>query len=156
MPPALLLALGGADPYRLMRRIGIAGRRSMNAVWLYPLILIAGALAGLGSADERRAARCARPIPGSPALVSFLPVLAFLRSCLCACRRPLPTVDGVRAMPWWAPLGGLIGAFAVVAGLLFVDKCRRGRLRRTDDHSEHPDVAGHRPFRLLRHAAACR
>ena len=25
-------------------------------------------------------------------------------------------------MPWWAPLGGVIGAFAVVAGLMFVDK----------------------------------
>ena len=23
-------------------------------------------------------------------------------------------------MPWWAPLGGVIGAFAVIAGLLFV------------------------------------
>jgi bacterial/archaeal transporter family-2 protein len=23
-------------------------------------------------------------------------------------------------MPWWAPLGGLIGAFAVIAGLLFL------------------------------------
>jgi transporter family-2 protein len=29
-------------------------------------------------------------------------------------------------MPWWAPLGGLIGAFAVVAGLLFVDKVGAG------------------------------
>jgi hypothetical protein len=29
-------------------------------------------------------------------------------------------------MPWWAPLGGLIGAFAVVAGLLFVDKIGAG------------------------------
>jgi len=24
-------------------------------------------------------------------------------------------------MPWWAPLGGGVGAFAVVAGLMFVD-----------------------------------
>ena len=29
-------------------------------------------------------------------------------------------------MPWWAPLGGLLGAFAVVAGLLFVDKIGAG------------------------------
>jgi transporter family-2 protein len=29
-------------------------------------------------------------------------------------------------MPWWAPLGGLVGAFAVVAGLLFVDKVGAG------------------------------
>ena len=29
-------------------------------------------------------------------------------------------------MPWWAPLGGLIGAFAVIAGLLFVGKVGAG------------------------------
>jgi bacterial/archaeal transporter family-2 protein len=29
-------------------------------------------------------------------------------------------------MPWWAPLGGLVGAFAVVAGLLFVDRVGAG------------------------------
>jgi transporter family-2 protein len=31
-----------------------------------------------------------------------------------------------RQMPWWAPLGGLIGAFAVVVGLLFVSKVGAG------------------------------
>ena len=35
-------------------------------------------------------------------------------------------VEGVRAMPWWAPLGGLVGAFAVIAGLLFVDRVGAG------------------------------
>jgi transporter family-2 protein len=29
-------------------------------------------------------------------------------------------------MPWWAPLGGMIGAFAVIAGLLFVDRVGAG------------------------------
>ncbi len=33
---------------------------------------------------------------------------------------PLPTAQGIAAMPWWAPLGGLVGAVAVVAGLMFV------------------------------------
>jgi bacterial/archaeal transporter family-2 protein len=40
--------------------------------------------------------------------------------------RPLPTVEGIGAMPWWAPLGGVIGAFAVIAGLLFVGKVGAG------------------------------
>jgi transporter family-2 protein len=31
-------------------------------------------------------------------------------------------------MPWWAPLGGLVGAFAVVVGLLFVGKVGAGAL----------------------------
>ncbi len=29
-------------------------------------------------------------------------------------------------MPWWAPLGGVVGAFAVVAGLMFVDRVGAG------------------------------
>lgn len=40
--------------------------------------------------------------------------------------RPLPTVSSVSQMPWWAPLGGLVGAFAVVAGLVFVGKVGAG------------------------------
>ena len=40
--------------------------------------------------------------------------------------RPLPTAQGIAAMPWWAPLGGVIGAFAVIAGLLFVGKVGAG------------------------------
>jgi len=39
---------------------------------------------------------------------------------------PLPTSKGVAGMPWWAPLGGIIGAFAVVMGLFFVDKIGAG------------------------------
>jgi transporter family-2 protein len=35
-------------------------------------------------------------------------------------------MEGVSAMPWWAPLGGLVGAFAVIAGLLFVNKVGAG------------------------------
>lgn len=31
-------------------------------------------------------------------------------------------------MPWWAPIGGLVGAFAVITGLLFVGKVGTGAL----------------------------
>ncbi|MGB6764516.1 DMT family transporter [Mycobacterium sp.] len=37
-----------------------------------------------------------------------------------------PRRQGLEGMPWWAPLGGIIGAFAVVAGLLFVGKIGAG------------------------------
>lgn len=56
-------------------------------------------------------------------------------------------------MPWWAPLGGVIGAFAVIAGLLFVDKVGR-RLRGPDHHGQHPHVARHRPFWAVWRSAA--
>jgi transporter family-2 protein len=40
--------------------------------------------------------------------------------------RPLPTMEGISAMPWWAPLAGLTGAVAVFAGLALVDKIGAG------------------------------
>jgi len=64
--------------------------------------------------------------PWLASLVSFLPIIALL-ACLVLCQpRPLPTLAGVGAMPWWAPLGGLVGAFAVIAGLLFVNTVGAG------------------------------
>ena len=72
------------------------------------------------------ALRSALANPWLASLISFLPVIAFL-ICLVLCvPRPLPTLAGISAMPWWAPLGGLVGAFAVIAGLLFVTKVGAG------------------------------
>ena len=66
--------------------------------------------------------------PWLASLVSFLPIVALL-ACLILCQpRPLPTVAGISAMPWWAPLGGLVGAFAVIAGLMFVNQAGAGPL----------------------------
>jgi transporter family-2 protein len=39
---------------------------------------------------------------------------------------PLPSLESVAAMPWWAPLSGLIGAVAGFVGILFVDKVGAG------------------------------
>lgn len=66
--------------------------------------------------------------PWLASLVSFVPIVALLVVVFACLPRPLPAADGVAAMPWWAPLGGLIGAFAVVAGLMFVDKVGAGVL----------------------------
>jgi transporter family-2 protein len=81
----------------------------------HPIILIAGALQAWGP-PMNGALRSSLTNPWLASLISFLPVIAFL-ACLALCMpRPLPPMEGVNAMPWWAPLGGLIGAFAVVAG----------------------------------------
>ncbi|KJC62590.1 hypothetical protein UP10_02540 [Bradyrhizobium sp. LTSPM299] len=91
----------------------------MSAFWLYPIILAAGALQAWGP-PMNNALRGALENPWLASLVSFLPVIALL-SCLLLCLpSPLPSAQGLAAMPWWAPLGGVIGAFAVIAGLLFV------------------------------------
>ena len=59
-------------------------------------------------------------------IVSFVPVLALLSVLFFCMPTPMPTGKGIAGMPWWAPLGGLIGSFAVIMGLLFVNKVGAG------------------------------
>ncbi len=59
---------------------------------------------------------------GFPSLL----IVAFFVFVAAMVPSPLPTGESVANMPWWAPLGGMAGAFAVVAGLLFVDKIGAG------------------------------
>jgi bacterial/archaeal transporter family-2 protein len=97
----------------------------INASWLYPIILAAGALQAWGP-PMNGALRKALTNPWLASLVSFLPVIALLGVLWLCLPRPLPTAEGIGTMPWWAPLGGVIGAFAVIAGLLFVEKVGAG------------------------------
>ena len=94
---------------------------NISSAWLYPIILAAGALQAWGP-PMNGALRGALNNPWLASIVSFLPIVFLLAVLFFCLPRPLPTADGVNGMPWWAPLGGLAGAFAVVAGLLFVNK----------------------------------
>ncbi len=94
---------------------------NISSAWLYPIILIAGALQAWGP-PMNGALRSALANPWLASIVSFLPIVFALAVLFFCIPRPLPTAEGVTNMPWWAPLGGLAGAFAVVAGLLFVNK----------------------------------
>jgi bacterial/archaeal transporter family-2 protein len=96
-----------------------------NSIWLYPIILIAGALQAWGP-PMNGALRQAVTNPWLASLISFLPIVALLICVWLCLPRPMPTIEGIAAMPWWAPLGGLIGAGAVVTGLLFVNKVGAG------------------------------
>lgn len=64
--------------------------------------------------------------PWLAATVSFALILFVMAGLFAVHPRPLPAASGVGAMPWWAPLGGLTGAVAVVAGLMFIDKIGAG------------------------------
>ena len=97
----------------------------ISAAWLYPIILIAGALQAWGP-PMNNALRKALINPWLASVVSFLPIVAVLGIVFLCLPRPLPTTEAVSQMPWWAPLGGLIGAFSVVAGLIFVGKVGAG------------------------------
>jgi len=93
--------------------------QNLSAAWLYPIIILAGALQAWGP-PMNNALRGAMVNPWLASLVSFLPVVALIAVLLMCLPHPLPTEKGLAEMPWWAPLGGLIGAFAVIAGLFFV------------------------------------
>ncbi|ULO23771.1 DMT family transporter [Methylocystis sp. SB2] len=96
-----------------------------SGYWLFPLIAVAGALQAWGP-PMNGALRNALTNPWLASLVSFLPMVALL-VCIWLCfPRPMPTLEGLENMPWWAPLGGVVGAFAVVAGLVFVNRVGAG------------------------------
>lgn len=95
--------------------------QNISAAWLYPIILVCGALQAWGP-PMNGALRQALSNPWLSSFVSFLSIVALLGVMFFCLPRPLPTEDGVNGMPWWAPLGGLAGAFAVICGLIFVDK----------------------------------
>ena len=99
--------------------------QGIGAAWLYPLIIVAGVLQAWGP-PMNGALRNALTNPWLASTISFLPIVAFLIVLFLCAPRPLPTVEGIIGMPWWAPLGGLVGAGAVVMGLLFVDKVGAG------------------------------
>jgi transporter family-2 protein len=86
---------------------------------------MAGALQAWGP-PMNGALRTALSNPWLASVVSFLPVIAFLTVVFICLPRPLPSAHGLQHMPWWAPLGGLIGSVAVIAGLLFVQKVGAG------------------------------
>jgi transporter family-2 protein len=125
MPPASALAIGGVFLSPLPSRMKDISMQGISAYWLYPLIAIAGALQAWGP-PMNGALRNSLSNPWLSSLVSFLPIVALL-FCIWLCfPRPMPTLEGVQNMPWWAPLGGVIGAFAVVAGLVFVNQVGAG------------------------------
>jgi transporter family-2 protein len=99
--------------------------QDISAAWLYPIIVVAGALQAWGP-PMNGALRGALINPWLASLVSFIPIVAFLACIFFCLPQPLPTAENIAKVPWWAPLGGIIGAFAVVAGLMFVDRVGAG------------------------------
>ncbi|MBV8833296.1 MAG: DMT family transporter [Acidobacteriaceae bacterium] len=58
--------------------------------------------------------------------VSFGIITAFFFCVFAVFPNPLPSGESLASMPWWAPLGGLVGAVQVYAGLTLVNKVGAG------------------------------
>lgn len=97
----------------------------MTAALLYPFILVAGALQAIGNAMNAQL-RGRMVNPWLAATVSFLPIVFVFTTLFFTMPTPLPSLDSLSKMPWYAPLGGLAGAVAVFGGLAFIDKVGAG------------------------------
>ncbi|WP_058535386.1 DMT family transporter [Legionella saoudiensis] len=96
-----------------------------DSIWVITFVIIAGALQAWGP-PMNGALNKALVNPWLASLVSFLPIICLL-FCLFLCSPlPLPNLNDIKTMPWWAPLGGVAGAFAVIGGLLYVHKIGAG------------------------------
>jgi transporter family-2 protein len=92
---------------------------STSTLWLFPLIAAGGALQAVGG-PMNNTLRVSLVNPWLATLVSFGLIVPIFLVIAAVFVRPLPTVAGIAGMPWWAPLGGIVGALAVVCGLLFI------------------------------------
>ncbi len=97
----------------------------MSPVLLYPFILVAGVFQAAGNSMNARL-RVALVNPWLAATVSFGLIVFVFATLFLVKPMPLPTLQSLGDMPWWAPLGGLAGAVAVFGGLAFVDKVGAG------------------------------
>jgi transporter family-2 protein len=97
----------------------------MNAGWIIPFIILGGALQTCGAAMNGQL-RQSLVNPYLASAVSFALVTFFFTGVFFAFPHPLPTTKGIAGMPWWAVMGGLVGAVQVFAGLTLVNKVGAG------------------------------
>jgi transporter family-2 protein len=97
----------------------------MSSIWLTPFVFVAGALQAFGAVMSAQL-RISLTNPWLSLTILFTLNAFFFAGLFAILPRPLPTIEGISAMPWWAPLAGLTGAVAVFAGLALIDKIGAG------------------------------
>src|ERR1700761_237667 len=97
----------------------------MNAIWIIPFIVLGGVLQTCGAAMNGQLNKF-MVNPYLAAAVSFAVITFFFTAVFFALPHPLPTSDDLKALPWWAVFGGLVGAVQVFAGLTLVNKVGTG------------------------------
>lgn len=97
----------------------------MNAGWIIPFIILGGALQTCGAAMNGQLGK-SLVNPWLASAVSFLMITIFFIAAFLIMPHPLPTAKDIAGLPWWAVIGGLVGAVQVYAGLKFVNKVGAG------------------------------
>src|ERR1700683_3186000 len=97
----------------------------MNPSWIIPFIILGGALQSCGAAMNGQLNKyIVNPWPASAA--SFALITFFFAGASLIMPHPLPTSKDLASLPWWAVIGGLVGAVQVYAGLTLVTKVGAG------------------------------
>jgi transporter family-2 protein len=97
----------------------------MQTAWMIPFILLGGALQTCGAAMNGQLNK-SMVNPWLASAVSFALITFFFIAMFLVLPHPLPTSRDLAAMPWWAVLGGLVGAVQVFAGLTLVSRVGTG------------------------------
>jgi transporter family-2 protein len=97
----------------------------MNATWIIPFIILGGALQTCGAAMNGQLNK-SMVNPWLASAASFALITFFFTSVFLILPHPLPTPRDLAAMPWWAVIGGLVGAVQVYAGLTLVNRVGAG------------------------------
>lgn len=97
----------------------------MKAGWIIPFIILGGALQSVGAAMNGQLNK-SLVNPWLASAVSFALITFFFTSLFLIMPHPLPTATDLADMPWWAVIGGLVGAVQVYAGLTLVNKVGAG------------------------------
>jgi bacterial/archaeal transporter family-2 protein len=97
----------------------------MNASWIIPFIILGGALQSCGAAMNGQLNKYIVN-PWLASAVSFSLITFFFAGAFLIMPHPLPTPKDLASLPWWAVIGGLVGAVQVYAGLTLVTKVGAG------------------------------
>ena len=97
----------------------------MNAAWIIPFIIVGGALQSCGAAMNGQLNKYVIN-PWLASTISFALITFFFLGATLIMPHPLPTRDQLAQLPWWAVVGGLVGAVQVYAGLTLVNKVGAG------------------------------
>ena len=97
----------------------------MATAWIIPFLLAGGALQACGAAMNGQLKQ-SLVNPYLASTVSFALITFFFAALFLMLPNPLPTVRDIAGLPWWAVLGGLVGAVQVYAGLTQVQKVGAG------------------------------